>query len=145
MGAQENKQAAEDAYRAFSNGDGEAAMKDMDDSIKWTVRGDNALTGTYNGKQAVGELWGKFMSKDFRTEPHDYVADGDKVVVACDDGRRAEGSHAVFTIGFVPNSASLNCAAAGVTVDDLDRMRKLVATGVTGICSNDPRLFAELS
>jgi glycerophosphoryl diester phosphodiesterase len=31
------------------------------------------------------------------------------------------------------------------TVDDLDRMRKLVATGVTGICSNDPRLFAELS
>jgi glycerophosphoryl diester phosphodiesterase len=31
------------------------------------------------------------------------------------------------------------------TVDDLDRMRKLVATGVTGICSNDPRLFAEIS
>jgi dihydrolipoamide dehydrogenase len=44
--------------------------------------------------------------------------DGDKVVVACDDGRRAEGSHAVFTIGFVPNSASLNTAAAGVTVDE---------------------------
>ncbi|HEX8690231.1 MAG TPA: glycerophosphodiester phosphodiesterase, partial [Solirubrobacterales bacterium] len=28
------------------------------------------------------------------------------------------------------------------TVDDLPRMRKLVALGVTGICSNDPRLFA---
>ena len=81
MGAQENKQAAEDAYRAFSNGDGEAAMKDMDDSIKWTVRGDNALTGTYNGKEAVAELWGKFLSKEFSTEPHDFVADGDKVVV----------------------------------------------------------------
>ena len=81
MGAQENKQAAEDAYRAFSNGDGEAAMKDMDDSIKWTVRGDNALTGTYNGKQEVAELWGKFLSKDFSTEPHDFIADGDKVVV----------------------------------------------------------------
>ena len=51
MGAQENKQAAEDAYRAFSNGDGEAAMKDMDDSIKWTVRGDNALTGTYKARK----------------------------------------------------------------------------------------------
>ena len=63
MGAQENKQAAEDAYRAFSSGDAEAAMKDMDDSIEWTVRGDNALTGTYNGKQEVGELWGKFVSK----------------------------------------------------------------------------------
>ena len=30
------------------------------------------------------------------------------------------------------------------TVDDLTRMRKLVAAGVDGICSNDPRLFAEL-
>jgi glycerophosphoryl diester phosphodiesterase len=31
------------------------------------------------------------------------------------------------------------------TVDDLPRMQKLVAAGVTGICSNDPRLFAEIS
>jgi glycerophosphoryl diester phosphodiesterase len=31
------------------------------------------------------------------------------------------------------------------TVDDLPRMRKLAAAGVTGICSNDPRLFAGLS
>jgi glycerophosphoryl diester phosphodiesterase len=30
------------------------------------------------------------------------------------------------------------------TVDDLSRMRKLAAAGVTGICSNDPRLFREL-
>jgi len=30
------------------------------------------------------------------------------------------------------------------TVDDLPRMQKLVAAGVDGICSNDPRLFAEL-
>jgi Ketosteroid isomerase-related protein len=81
MGAQENKQTAQDAFAAFSSGDAEGAMRDIDDSIEWTVRGDNALTGTYNGKQAVGELWGKFMSKDFRTEPHDFVAEGDKVVV----------------------------------------------------------------
>ena len=56
-------------------------MRDIDDSIAWTEGGDNALTGTHNGKQAVGELWGKFMSKDFRTSPHDFVAEGDKVVV----------------------------------------------------------------
>ena len=30
------------------------------------------------------------------------------------------------------------------TVDDLPRMEKLVAAGVGGICSNDPRLFARL-
>lgn len=42
------------------------------------------------------------------------------------------------------------CKIAGVeliawTVDDLPRMNKLVAAGVTGLCSNDPRLFAKLS
>ncbi len=81
MGAQENKQTAGDAYAAFGRGDAEGAMRNIDDSIEWTTRGDNALTGIYNGKQAVGELWGKLASKDFRSEPHDFVADGNKVVV----------------------------------------------------------------
>jgi glycerophosphoryl diester phosphodiesterase len=31
------------------------------------------------------------------------------------------------------------------TVDDAARMNKLVAAGVDGICSNDPRLFAEIA
>lgn len=31
------------------------------------------------------------------------------------------------------------------TVDDLVRMKKLIAAGATGICSNDPRLFDELT
>lgn len=30
------------------------------------------------------------------------------------------------------------------TVDDLPRMQKLIRAGVTGLCSNDPRLFAAL-
>jgi glycerophosphoryl diester phosphodiesterase len=42
------------------------------------------------------------------------------------------------------------CRLAGVeliawTVDDLPRMEALLATGVTGICSNDPRLFSQLT
>jgi uncharacterized protein len=81
MSAHENKQAAQDAYAAFGKGDVEGAMRNIDDSVKWTVRGDNALTGSYDGKQAVGELWGQFAKKDFSTEPHHFIADGDKVVV----------------------------------------------------------------
>jgi ketosteroid isomerase-like protein len=81
MGAQENKQTAKDAYAAFGSGDAEGAMRKLDDSIEWIARGDNALTGTYEGKQAVGELWGKLASKQFSIEPHDFIAEGDKVVV----------------------------------------------------------------
>jgi uncharacterized protein len=81
MGAQENKQTAQAAYAAFGRGDAEGAMRNIDDAIEWTVRGENALTGTYKGKQAVGELWGRLVGKGFRTEPHDFVADGEKVVV----------------------------------------------------------------
>lgn len=81
MGAQENKQTAQAAYAAFGKGDAEGAMRNIDDSIEWTVRGDNTLTGTHTGKQAVGELWAKLGSTGFRTDPHDFLADGDKVIV----------------------------------------------------------------
>lgn len=81
MGAQENKQVAEAAYRAFSSGDAAAAMQNMDDAVVWTARGDNALTGTYNGKQEVAGLWGQLAGKEFGTAPHDFIAEGDKVVV----------------------------------------------------------------
>ena len=95
MGAQDNKHAAQEAYTAFSKGDAEGAMRNIDDSIRWSVRGENALTGVYDGKQAVGELWGKFLSKDFSTAPHDFIADGDKVVVLTTvrlEGETTEGA-----------------------------------------------------
>src|SRR4051794_32240317 len=81
MSAEDNKQKAEEAYRAFASGDAEGAMQNMDDSVEWTARGDSALTGTYNGKQEVGELWGQLAGKSFSSQPHDFIADGDKVVV----------------------------------------------------------------
>jgi len=40
------------------------------------------------------------------------------VVVRCDDGRSAVGSHALLAIGAVPNSEGLNLEAAGVEGDD---------------------------
>jgi uncharacterized protein len=81
MSADDNRATTEAAYRAFSNGDAAGAMENMDDGVRWTVRGDSSLTGTYNGKQEVGGLWAKFAEKGLTTEPRDFVADGDKVVV----------------------------------------------------------------
>ncbi len=43
--------------------------------------------------------------------------EGDDVVVRCNDGRVVRSTHAVLAIGSVPNSDSLDLAAAGVEVD----------------------------
>jgi len=45
------------------------------------------------------------------------VRNGDEVVVKCDDGRVAFGSHALLAIGSLPNSEGLNLEAAGVEID----------------------------
>lgn len=101
MSAQANKESAEAAYRAFADGDAAGAMKDMDDGVVWTARGNSALSGTYRGKQEVAGLWARLAEKGLKTEPHDFVADGDKVVVLTTvslDGESAEAAD-VLTYG----------------------------------------------
>ena len=44
--------------------------------------------------------------------------EGDDVIVRCDDGRSARGSHALLAIGAIPNSDGLGLESAGVDVDD---------------------------
>lgn len=43
--------------------------------------------------------------------------EGDEVVIKCDDGRQVRASHAVLTIGSIPNSDGLNLDLAGVHMD----------------------------
>ena len=52
--------------------------------------------------------------------------------------------HPVITARLVRACHAADLELIAWTVDDLPRMRKLGALGVDGICSNDPRLFAEL-
>jgi dihydrolipoamide dehydrogenase len=56
------------------------------------------------------------LLKGARAESIDRTPDG--VVVRCDDGRSAPGSHALLAIGSIPNSESLGLDAAGVAVDE---------------------------
>ncbi len=44
--------------------------------------------------------------------------EGDTVKVTCNDGRVAEGSHAVLAVGSIPNSEEVGLDAAGVAVDE---------------------------
>lgn len=95
MEAAVNKQAAVDGYAAFSAMDPDGAMKDISDSVEWVVSGDNALTGTYRGKEEVGALWMKFLEKGFKTTPKEFIAEGTKVVVISDvelDGEQSESA-----------------------------------------------------
>jgi len=84
MEATVNKQAAVNGYAAFGAMDPEGAMKDISDSIEWVVGGDNALTGTYRGKEEVGGLWMKIVEKGFTTTPKEFIAEGNRVVAICD-------------------------------------------------------------
>jgi ketosteroid isomerase-like protein len=100
MSAVENKQQAEAAYKAFNEGDAAGAMANMDDGAVWTVGGDNSLTGTYRGKEEIGGLWAKFAEKGLKTEPHDFIADGDKVVVLTTAGMDGESGEAADVLTF---------------------------------------------
>jgi dihydrolipoamide dehydrogenase len=58
---------------------------------------------------------GVHLLKGARAVGIDRVEGG--VVVRCDDGRSAPGTHALLAIGSVPNSEGLDLELAGVTVD----------------------------
>ncbi len=52
--------------------------------------------------------------------------------------------HPVITPRLVEATRAADVELIAWTVDDPGAMRRLAAMGVDGICSNDPRLFAEL-
>ncbi len=58
---------------------------------------------------------GVHLFKGARAESIDRTEDG--VVVRCDDGRKAVGSHVLLAIGSIPNSDGLGLAEAGVKTD----------------------------
>jgi NAD(P)H dehydrogenase (quinone) len=79
--------------------DPEVAAALEDDFLRTGVR-------LFKGARAVG------IERDGHGE-----GDGDGVVVRCDDGRSAAGSHALLAIGSLPNSESLGLEAAGIEAD----------------------------
>jgi ketosteroid isomerase-like protein len=81
MEATVNKQAAINGYEAFSAMDPEGAMKDISDSIEWVVTGNSSVSGTYRGKDDVGGFWMKLLEKGFTTQPQEFLAEGNKVIV----------------------------------------------------------------
>ena len=52
--------------------------------------------------------------------------------------------HPLITRRLVEAAHGVGVAVIAWTVDELERAQRLAALGVDGICSNDPRLLADL-
>ncbi len=100
MAGEKNVESAKKAYAAFSAGDAAGAMADMADDIKWITPGNSAISGTVQGKQAVGELWAKFAEKGFTTTPEYWFSDADRVVVLTHVTLAGEGADSVDVLTF---------------------------------------------
>ena len=99
MSKDQNVETLNKGYAAFSSGDAEGALRDLDDNIEWVEPGSYTLSGTYHGKAEVGQFFAKIAEHSFTTTPTRFIADGDEVVVLTEITVEGESSHGadVFT------------------------------------------------
>lgn len=72
-----NLEAARVGYKAFAEGDIATLNDVMADDVVWHFPGDNTLSGTYEGKDAVMGMFGRLAQETGRTfdqEIHDMLA-----------------------------------------------------------------------
>lgn len=69
-------------YAAFDAGDVDTVLELFADNIVWHIGGDNKYTGTYNGKQAVLEFFGRLMQDGLvqKHAIHDILANDEHIV-----------------------------------------------------------------
>ena len=81
-----NARRLREGYVAFAKGDF-AALDDLfDENIRWNETGRSQLAGTYEGRTAVYEMFGRLMQLtegSFATEPTTVLADEETGVAVC--------------------------------------------------------------
>lgn len=78
MAEHPNVERLRDAYTAFAKGDLAAFDELWTDDITWHIPGRSQLAGTYEGRPAIFELFGRLIELTdgtFRAEPRALVAD----------------------------------------------------------------------
>lgn len=78
MSEHPNVERMRQGYEAFAKGDLAALGDLMTDDVRWHVPGRTSLSGTYEGKTAVFEFFGRVMQLtegSFRAEPLTLLAD----------------------------------------------------------------------
>jgi ketosteroid isomerase-like protein len=93
MSKDQNIETLNKGYAAFTAGDAEGAMKDLDDNVEWIEPGNSAISGTYHGKAEVADFFLKLAEQTFTTTPNRFIADGDEVIVLSDITAGGESAH----------------------------------------------------
>jgi ketosteroid isomerase-like protein len=84
MQADDNKKTVQQFYEASNRGDMETCLGLIADDIRWTNIGTTSLSGTFEGKEELGQkllgpLFGR-LKEGIRTTVHRLIAEGDFVV-----------------------------------------------------------------
>jgi uncharacterized protein len=99
MSAQENVQIVKDAYAAFGRGDIQGLLALLADDIEWITPGEGLpFAGTYRGLAEVAGFFQK-VSEMFEMsffEPREFVAQGDRVLVAGFDRGKVKATNRTF-------------------------------------------------
>jgi ketosteroid isomerase-like protein len=86
MSAHPNAQRLREGYVAFAKGDFAGLDELFDENIRWNQPGRSQLAGTYEGRAAVYEMFGRLMQVtegSFATEPTTVLADDETGVAVC--------------------------------------------------------------
>jgi ketosteroid isomerase-like protein len=70
-----------EGFEAMDRGDMTWFDEHTADDVVWHVGGNNKMSGTYTGKQAVMELFGGMQQAEFSGDVHDVLGNDDHVVV----------------------------------------------------------------
>ncbi len=81
MAGEQNIETAKRGYAAFSAGDAAGAMEALADDVEWITAGSSTISGTVQGKEAVGALWAQLAGNGFTTTPQFWFSDDERVVV----------------------------------------------------------------
>jgi ketosteroid isomerase-like protein len=83
MSTEQNVRTVKDFFAAMDKGDGEALLALVAEDIEWIIPGkDWPLAGTYRGRAGLARLLKTASgSMETSTEPREFVAQGDRVLV----------------------------------------------------------------
>ncbi|HEX4001912.1 MAG TPA: nuclear transport factor 2 family protein [Candidatus Acidoferrales bacterium] len=98
MSVQENIQVAKDAFAAIGRGDMQGLLALFAEDIEWIIPGEWPLAGAHRGRAGVADLFQKAFEKIelSLSEPREFVAQGDRVLVLGFSKGRVKATNRTF-------------------------------------------------